>query len=184
MQHCCIYISLRRSGLETSKTPKIKEFRLENYWQASPCKPHSNGYFCAMKKLVFIIEDDLVQQKMLQVHFEEILANYTARTFSNPEDMLPHLKEKPFAVVLDHFFSDEGGKTGLDYLRLMKKNYSNIPVIYYTTLEDDAVRAEVMSLGAEQYIIKNSASLVRLRAALDQLHERESKKGFFGKLFS
>src|SRR5687768_6035444 len=130
-----------------------------------------------MKKLVFIIEDDLVQQKMLQVHFEDMLGNYTARTFSNPEDMLQHLKEKPFAVVLDHFFSDEKGKTGLDYLRIMRKNYSSIPVIYYTTLDDESIRAEVMSLGAEQYIIKNSASLVRLRSALDNLHEKESKKG-------
>lgn len=136
-----------------------------------------------MKKLVFIIEDDLVQQKALQIHFEEILANYTARTFSNPADMLRHLKEKPFAVVLDHFFSDEDGKTGLDYLRIMRKNYSSIPVIYYTTLDDDAVRSEVMSLGAEQYILKDSASLVRLRAALDQLHEKESKKGFLKRLF-
>lgn len=137
-----------------------------------------------MKKLVFIIEDDLVQQKMLQVHFEEMLGNYTARTFSNPEDMLQHLKEKPFAVVLDHFFSDKLGKTGLDYLKVLRKNHSSIPVIYYTTLDDESVRAQVMSLGAEQYIIKNSASLVRLRAALDILHEKESKKGFFKKLFN
>lgn len=137
-----------------------------------------------MKKLVFIIEDDLVQQKMLQVHFEKMLGNYRARTFSNPEDMLQHLKEKPFAVVLDHFFSDEEGKTGLDYLRIMRKNHSSVPVIYYTTLDDESVRAEVMSLGAEQFIIKNSASLVRLRAALDHLHEKESKKSFLKKLFS
>jgi DNA-binding NarL/FixJ family response regulator len=137
-----------------------------------------------MKKLVFIIEDDLVQQKMLQVHFEEILANYTARTFSNPEDMLKHLREKPFAVVLDHFFSDKNGKTGLDYLKIMRKNYSFIPVIYYTTLDDSAIREEVMALGAEQYIIKDSASLVRLRAALDSLHNKESKKGFLKSLFS
>ena len=96
--------------------------------------------------------------------------------------MLQHLKEKPFAVVLDHFFGDKTGKTGLDYLRIIRKNYSSTPVIYYTTFDDEATRAEVMSLGAEQYIIKNSASLVRLRAALDSLHEKESKKGFFGKL--
>lgn len=136
-----------------------------------------------MKKLVFIIEDDLVQQKTLQVHFEEVLANYTTRTFSNAEDMVQHLKEKPFAVVLDHFFGDASGKTGLDYLRVMRRNHSSIPVIYYTTFDDEPTRTEVMSLGAEQYIIKNSASLVRLRAALDNLHEKELKKGFFGRLF-
>jgi CheY-like chemotaxis protein len=136
-----------------------------------------------MNKLVFIVEDDLVQQKMLQVHFEEMLGNYTVRTFSNPEDLFAHLKENPFAVVLDHFFSDKMGKTGLDYLRVLRKKHPSIPVIYHTTLEDESIRSEVMSLGAEQYIIKNSASLVRLRTALDQLDQKASKKGFLSRLF-
>jgi hypothetical protein len=41
-----------------------------------------------------------------------------------------------------------------------------------------------MELGAEQYIIKNSASLVRLRTALDLIQEKSSKKGFLQKLFN
>jgi CheY-like chemotaxis protein len=137
-----------------------------------------------MDKLVFIVEDDLVQQKMLQIHFEKMLGNYTVRTFTNPEDLFTHLKENPFAIVLDHFFNDKMGKTGLDYLRLLRKKHPSIPVIYHTTLEDDVVRNEVKALGAEEYIIKNSASLVRLRTALDQLHEKASKKGFLKRLFN
>jgi CheY-like chemotaxis protein len=136
-----------------------------------------------MKKLVFIVEDNLVQQKMLQVHFEETLGNYTVRTFDHPQDMLPVLKEKPFAVVLDHFFNDPAGKTGLDFLRMLREKYSSIPVIYYTTLEDESIKKQVMELGAELYIIKNSASLVYLRTALDSLHEKFEKRGFFTKLF-
>lgn len=137
-----------------------------------------------MNKLVFIVEDDLVQQKALQVHFEQTLGNYTVRTFSNPEDLSAHLKEKPFAIVLDHFFNDKNGKTGLDYLRMLRKNHPAIPIIYHTTLEDESVKSEVKSLGAEEYIIKNSASLVILRTVLDQLHEKASKRGFFQKLFN
>ena len=136
-----------------------------------------------MDRLVFIAEDNLVQQKMLQVHFEKILGSYSVRTFANPEEMFDHLKEKPFAIVLDHFFADQSGKTGLHYLKELRKKHSSIPVIYYTTLDDDAVRAEVIKLGAEQYIMKDSASLVRLRAALDAIHERSSRKGFFQKIF-
>jgi DNA-binding NarL/FixJ family response regulator len=136
-----------------------------------------------MKDLVFIVEDDLIQQKMLQVHFEKTLGNYDVRTFDNPEPLIANLKDKPFAIVLDHYFADKLGKTGLDYLRELRKKHSSIPVIYYTTLDDQAVRDEVMSLGAEQYIIKDSASLVRLRTALDMIHEKKSKKGFFQRLF-
>lgn len=135
-----------------------------------------------MKKLVFIIEDDLAQQKMLQVHFEEALGSYEVRCFSNPELMMPHLSEKPFAVVLDHFFNDQT-KTGLDYLTLLRKKYPSIPIIYYTTLNDDAIKDQVMKSGAIQYIIKDMASLVRLRTALDTIHEMEGKKGFFAGLF-
>jgi CheY-like chemotaxis protein len=137
-----------------------------------------------MNKLVFVVEDNLVQQKLLKVHFEEMLGTYTVQPFADPEDMVKRLNEKPFAIVLDHFFADSE-KTGLDYLKYLKKNHPNIPVLYYTTLEDEKVRSEVMALGAEQYIIKNSASLVRIRTALDILHSRANKKtGFIKRLFN
>jgi CheY-like chemotaxis protein len=136
-----------------------------------------------MKKLVFIVEDNLVQQKMLQVHFEEILGDYTVRTFDHPDAMMSALKEKPFAMVLDHFFNDKEGKTGLDYLKLLRERYKTIPVIYYTTLDDEHVRSQVLALGAEQYIIKNSASLVYLKTALDALHTRIQNNTLFRRLF-
>jgi DNA-binding response OmpR family regulator len=136
-----------------------------------------------MKKLVFIVEDNLVQQKILKVHFEEMLGDYMVQTFTDPEQMFEHMKEKPFAVVLDHFFQNKQNKTGLDYLKLMRKNFSSVPIIYYTSLDDANIREEVLTLGAEDYILKNSASLVRLRTALDVLHEKSEKKGFFKRLF-
>jgi CheY-like chemotaxis protein len=138
-----------------------------------------------MKNLVFIVEDNPVQQKMLQVHFEEMLGNYTVRTFSRPQEMFDHLDESPFAIVLDHFFPDDEKKTGLDYLRRLKKDHNKIPVIYYTTLNDERVKKEVQKLGVTEYILKDSASLVRLRTALDHLHETNSKKkSFLGRLFN
>lgn len=137
-----------------------------------------------MKKLVFIVEDNLAQQRMLQVHFEQMLGDYSVRTFTNPEELYAHLDEKPFAVVLDHFFPDVSPKTGLDYLKQIREKYPKLPIIYHTTLDDNTVRQQVMALGAEQYIIKDSASLVRLRTALDVIHEKQGNRGFFKKLFS
>jgi CheY-like chemotaxis protein len=134
-----------------------------------------------MKNLVFIVEDSPIQQKMLRVHFEEMLGNYEVKTFADPDDMLEHIKDKPFAIVLDHFFNDKKEKTGLDYLKEIKKKYKSIPIIYYTSLDDEKIRAEIKNLGAEEYIIKNSASLVRLRTALDLLHQR--KRSFFSRVF-
>ena len=135
-----------------------------------------------MEKVVFIVEDDLIQQKMLRHHFEQMLGNYVVKTFDDPKDMLDNLKEKPFAIVLDHYFSNKPGETGLDYLMVLKKKHASIPVVYYTTCTDDAVRTQVMKLGAEQYITKDSASLVRLRTALDLIGSK--KTSFFKKLFN
>ncbi len=133
------------------------------------------------KNLVFVVEDNLTQQKMLQVHFEQ-MGNYEVRTFADPKAMLPHLDEKPFAVVLDHFFEDKE-KTGLDYLKVLRKSHRQVPVIYHTTLDDQQVREKALELGAVEYIVKDSASLVRLRTALDNLQKKKNQKGFFGRLF-
>jgi PleD family two-component response regulator len=135
-----------------------------------------------MKKLVFVVEDNIMQQKVLQVHFEQMLGNYEVKTFTDPKAMFAHLNEKPFAIVLDHFFSKDDPKTGLDYLKEIRKQHKAVPVIYYTSLEDDAVKEKVMKLGVEDFITKNSASLVRLRTALDVLDEKKSKKGIFKRL--
>ena len=75
-------------------------------------------------------------------------------------------------------------KTGVFYLKELRQKFPALPIIYYTTLDDQKVRDEVMKLGAEQYIIKDSASLVRLRTALDMINEKASKKkGIFQRLF-
>jgi DNA-binding response OmpR family regulator len=136
-----------------------------------------------MPNLVFIVEDNPAQQRILREHFEQSLGNYVVKTFDTPQDMMSNIHLKPFAIVLDHFFGEKSQNTGVEYLRELRSKRNKTPVIYYTTLDDDKVRKEVLDLGAEAYIIKNSASLVRLRTTLDLLHEKVSKKGFFKKLF-
>ena len=134
-----------------------------------------------VKKTVFVVEDHPAQQKMLQVHLEEMLGNYSVRIFPSPVEMFASLKEKPFVIVLDHFFP--GDKTGFDALVTLKKKHPSLPVIYHTSATDEAIRTKAMELGADQFILKDGASLVRLRTALDLISEQASKKGFFQRLF-
>lgn len=138
------------------------------------------------KKLVFIVEDNRMQQEVLQSHFEEVLGNYVVRIFPTPVDLIKHLDETPFAVVLDHFF-EPGAETGLHYLKKLRKSHPASSIIYHTTLNDDAVRAEVMGLGAVDYILKDSTSMLRLRKALDSIqkkNEKASKRSFWKKMWA
>src|SRR5687767_9140537 len=122
--------------------------------------------------LVFVIEDNPVQQKMLQTHFEDVSGRYTLRMFSNSENMMGHLREEPLAIVLDHFFGENKKKTGLHLLREIRKINPSVPVVYYTAVNNVAIRSEVISLGACQYILKDADSLPKLRTALDMLYTK------------
>ncbi len=136
-----------------------------------------------MKDLVFIVEDNLVQQKVLQAHFEDVLDDYIVKTFLSPVDLIRHMSKKPFAVVLDHYFGP-GANTGLHYLKEMRTRYPSTPVIYHTSFNDIMLRDEVMSLGVEQFILKDTTSLVRLRTTLDTIHNKANvKKHYWRNLF-
>jgi len=137
------------------------------------------------KDVVFIVEDNKLQQEALQLHFEEVLGNYVVRIFPTPVDLIEHLDEGPFAVVLDHFFDPEA-PTGLHYLKELRKTHPDTSIIYHTTLQDDGIRAEVMALGAVDYILKDSTSMMRLRKALDTIHKKNfiaPKRGFWKRIW-
>ena len=135
-----------------------------------------------MKNLVFIVEDDSLQQKFLRHHFEEALGSYTVKTYINPDEVIADLPEKPFAIVLDHLFLDRK-ETGLHYLKIIKKQSPDTPVIYHTTSVDSEIRAQAINGGVMEFIVKDETSLVRLRMVLDAIHKKNIvKPGFFEKL--
>lgn len=135
------------------------------------------------KKIVFVVEDNPHEQKVLRVHFEEILGAYQVRTFTSPDEMMLHIGEKPYAIVLDHFFEGQT-KTGLDYVTELRKKHKQVPIIYHTSLDDEKLKKQVLALGAEAYIVKNSASMVYLRTALDNVAQKLGKRGIFKRLIA
>lgn len=137
----------------------------------------------SVDKMVFIVEDDPVQQKMLKKHFQDMVGNYSVQTFFNPDELLAHLNEKPYAIILDHYFGNDNPKTGLDYLKLIKKKFSSIPVIYYTASDDSTLPDKVLKMGAFQFIYKDVSSFVKLRTALDKIESSKGKAGFLKRLF-
>ncbi|MDZ4714568.1 MAG: response regulator [Cytophagales bacterium] len=127
-----------------------------------------------MKRLVFVAEDNATYQKLLEIHIRAKFGECEVCAFSNPSAMLERLNEKPAAVVMDHFYAD-GSMTGIDYLSQLKKANRAIPVIYYTTMDDDRVREEAMKLGAEAYIIRDGASYNTLEKTLDDVLKKSQK---------
>jgi DNA-binding response OmpR family regulator len=62
-------------------------------------------------------------------------------------------KQVPQLLVLDVMLPDE---TGLELLRKLRQDprTKHVPVILYTAVRDDAIRAEAKELGAPDFVVK------------------------------
>lgn len=130
-----------------------------------------------MKKKVFIVDDDLAYQTLIEQHLRAL--NCDVQSFSCGVDLLGALHQKPDLVVLDHELGES--KTGLDYLRDIKDTHPHTPVLFITGQQDIQSAIQAMKLGAFDYIVKDMASFVRLRTSLDKLSEKSG--GFWKRIF-
>jgi len=120
-------------------------------------------------KLICIIDDDLAHRKTLE--FTLSSQNYEVLPFSGGLDFLRHtFAVPPFAIILDHNLSEE--KTGLEYLKDIRKKIPGIPVVYMTSETDTDLIKEIKAAKVSGYIAKDPASLVRLRTLLDEIGEK------------
>jgi len=130
-------------------------------------------------KLICIIDDDPTHRKVLEYNLTS--QNYEVRSFgSGAEFMREVFTEPPFAIILDHYLKED--KTGLDYLKDIKKKMSKVPVIYMTNETDADLIKQIKESRASGYIAKDPASLVRLRTLLDEIAAK-SKGGWLSKIF-
>ena len=138
-------------------------------------------YIYPMKKLVFIIDDDPVYLNFMKGHFKQ-MPDFETRVFqTGPEGFAALDQAKPYLIILDHLFTNAPDKTGLDYLKEIRKKQSGVPVIYITGLNDENLKVKTKKLKVADHILKNDAFLVHLRTAMDKLNKPQT--GILGKLF-
>ncbi|MEQ1586487.1 MAG: response regulator [Cyclobacteriaceae bacterium] len=135
-----------------------------------------------MKKLVFIIDDDPVYLKFMKGHFNQ-MEEFQTQVFQTGTEALAALANtKPFLIILDHLFLNDS-KTGLEYLKEIRRKDSKVSVIYITATNDDTLRAKTSKLKVDHYILKDDVFLMHLRTALDKLKNQPEKEGLLKKLF-
>jgi DNA-binding NarL/FixJ family response regulator len=134
-----------------------------------------------MEKLVFIVDDDPVYLKFMKEHFKQLGGFKTEIFLQGDEAIIKIAEQKPYLVILDNHL-DEPNKSGIFYLKEISKIKPRIPVIYITGDTDPELKKTVMKVGVQSYIIKDSAFLVYLRTALDDI-AYPPKKGLLKKIF-
>lgn len=123
---------------------------------------------------ISVLDDDHVYRKLLVCYVESL--GYEATGFQTSEECLVSLNQGPDVVLLDHNL--EGEEKGVDILRFIKLEYPDISVIYITGEENLTLISDVFRSGSEDFIGKDSASLLRLKVKLDQLAKRKAERWF------
>jgi len=128
-------------------------------------------------KLICIVDDDPVHRRNLE--FTLTSQNYQVLQFAKGSDFLKHtFSAPPFAMILDHNLGE--AKTGLEYLKDIRKKIPGLPIVYMTSETDSELIKEIKAAKVSGYIAKDPASLVRLRTLLDEIGEK--KGGWLNKI--
>ncbi len=107
---------------------------------------------------IFVVEDNEWYNKLL-VHTLSLNPDYEIKSFFNAKDFLDSLYEVPEIVTLDYRLPD---LSGLEVLKRIKQEYSDIQVILISEQEDIGMAITLLKHGAYDYITKSEDIKERL----------------------
>ena len=109
---------------------------------------------------IFMVDDDQMFLKAFSRKVQNS-TNVTVKSFSNAEDCLAAIEEKPDMIITD-FYLANGREDRMNGDQLLKKvnasNY-NIPVMVMSAQEQSAFVLDLLQMGAVDYIDKNTKTL-------------------------
>lgn len=110
--------------------------------------------------LIFIVEDDNAFAKLTQNELNRL--GYThIRIFSNGEDCIEHIREKPDIVLLDYALSHTG-IDGLEVLKEIVKYSPQTSVIMLTAYDKLEIAIDSIKAGAYDYVLKTDTAFERI----------------------
>lgn len=106
-------------------------------------------------KSVIIVEDSSIIRDLVTRAFSH-KENINVHSFSNGEDMLKEISEKPDLIVLDYYLdaSDKKAKNGLEILKELSAKFGIIPTIILSGMTDESKLEEIRRYGVLDFINK------------------------------
>ncbi len=125
----------------------------------------------AKKIRVFLVDDDPLFLKALELSISSNLGSATINTFQTGEACLQNMKLKPSVVILDYYLNSEipYAWDGMNILKQIKKINPKTKVIMLSSQDSLNVAIDCMEKGAYDYVSKSRASLVRINNILKNI---------------
>lgn len=116
---------------------------------------------------IFIVEDDIFYSKLIKNTLEKN-DHYDVSVFSNGQDALDALYQKPDVITIDHNLPD---MSGIEILEKVRKYDTSIIPIYMSGQDEIQVVVQVYKLGAKDYIMKEENAVLLLQKSLENITE-------------
>lgn len=114
-----------------------------------------------MKKTILVVEDEKSLAGAIKIKLEK--NNFNVTTQNSVEKGLAYLDtQKVDLVWLDHYLG--GAKTGIDFVKGMKKDHKKIPVFVVSNTASQEKIEEYEQLGITKYYTKSNFRLDKLLA--------------------
>lgn len=133
-----------------------------------------------MKKglMIFIVDDDPIYVKMLELYLMKEVPDLTIRTFSTGEACLHEMHLDPDVIILDYFLNSEFPEAW-DGIRILKKlswNHPYTTTIMLSSQQNIETAMDTINEGAYEYVIKNDKAFLKIKSIITNLSELIDEK--------
>ena len=125
--------------------------------------------------IIGLVEDETDLLKLIKNYLEK--ANYQVVTFDKGNDAMNYIGNKIDLWILDIMLGDD--VNGYDIIKAIRKDNSNVPVIFTSARDQDLDKIIGLELGSDDYITKPYSPkelVLRVGKILKRVYSYESNK--------
>lgn len=113
---------------------------------------------------LFLVDDDTVFLKLLEVEFREH-SYYDIKTYINGEQCVKNIGLKPDIIILDYLLNgvERNVMNGIETLDKIKAIDPDIPIIILSAQDKIEIAVDCMHHGAFDYVVKSETAFIRLQ---------------------
>ncbi len=126
------------------------------------------------KLKLFLVDDDVVYLKMLEIEFLHH-GDFIIETFTSGEECIENLFQQPDLIILDYLLdgTNKNAINGIEALDRIKEIESDLPVIILSQQDKIEVAVDCMHHRALDYVVKSETAFVRLQKVITAFVEKQ-----------